>query len=336
MNFIGVDLHKKTITICVMNEARAVIFRKTISCANPALIRKAFAEWTPYQVVVEATASYEWFLQLVEADADRVVLAHPRKLRIIAESTRKSDKIDATVLATFLALDMIPESHRPSPRVRQHRALVRHRHHVQGRITSVKTKIRRILSDYNADRKDLFSQTGQEYMSTVKLLPADRFILDDLTEQMEQFCESLKKVEKQLAEFAKAAPIAERENREVLSTIPAVGTVTIDVVLSELGDPRRFGSQKKAVSYAGLDPGQRESAGKAKQLGVTKEGSPLLRWALVEAAWRLVFKTARWKAIYEKLEKRCGVKKAIVAVARRLLCTMMSMLGSGQQYRYAL
>jgi len=64
--------------------------------------------------VVEATASYEWFLRLVESSADRVVLAHPNKLRVIAESTRKSDKLDAQVLAEFLALDMISEAWRPT------------------------------------------------------------------------------------------------------------------------------------------------------------------------------------------------------------------------------
>jgi hypothetical protein len=60
--------------------------------------------------VIEATASYEWLWQLLEPLAQRLVLAHPKKLRIIAESTRQSDKLDAKVLAEFLALGMIPEA----------------------------------------------------------------------------------------------------------------------------------------------------------------------------------------------------------------------------------
>ena len=83
-----------------------------------------------YQLVVEATASYEWFVQLVEPTADRVVLAHPGHLRVIAQSKRKTDKLDAQTLAEFLALDQIPEAWRPTPRVRQHRTLVRHRQYV--------------------------------------------------------------------------------------------------------------------------------------------------------------------------------------------------------------
>ena len=77
-------------------------------------------------------------------------------------------------------------------------------------------------------------------------------------------------------------------DRVVLDSIPCVGPVTIDVVLAEVGDIRRFGSQRKATAYAGLAPGIRESAGKAKQLGITKQGSRLLRTILVETAWRLV------------------------------------------------
>ena len=74
------------------------------------------------QVTVEATSSYKWFVQLVESLAGREVLAHPKKLRVIAESTRKTDKLDAQVLAEFLSLDMIPQAHRPSPRLHEHRA----------------------------------------------------------------------------------------------------------------------------------------------------------------------------------------------------------------------
>jgi len=334
MNFIGVDLHKKTITLCVENEAREVLCRRTFQCIYEDLIRDFFAEQPSFQVAVEATASYEWFAQLVEPLADRIVVVHPKKLRIIAESTRKSDKVDATVLATFLALDMLPEAHRPSPRVRQHRALVRHRYHIQSRITSIKTKIRRILSNYNADRKSLFTVEGMKYLAKVELLDAERYIIDDLLQQLTTYQKSLLAMDKKLKEFAKQAPVAEKEARKVLQSIPTVGAVTVDVVLSELGDPRRFGSQKKAVSYAGLDPGQRESDGKGHQLRIGKNGSPLLRWALVEAAWRLVGKTCRWKSVYQKLRRKRGPKKAIVAVARRLLCVMMSMLAKGELYRF--
>ena len=338
MLYVGVDLHKHSISVCVVELAgreRKIVKRKRFRCEEEDLMADYFAALGEYQLVVEATASYEWFVQLVEPTADRVVLAHPGHLRVIAQSKRKTDKLDAQTLAEFLALDQIPEAWRPTLRVRQHRTLVRHRHYVQGRITSVKNKLRRVLSHYNADIKTLFSKSGQEYLATIELTAADRFTVDLLSEELDQHSERLKQVDKQLKTFAKQAPVAEQEARAVLDSMPCVGPVTIDVVLAEVGDIRRFGSQRKATAYAGLAPGIRESAGKAKQLGITKQGSRLLRTILVETAWRLVIKTRRWGALYEKLKARCGAKKAIVAVARRVWCVMVSILCSGQKYQPA-
>src|SRR5512135_3864517 len=164
MNFIGVDLHKKSITICVMDEKRKVLAWKTLACTQTDEIVEFCRQFRPFKVVVEATASYLWFVELVEPWAEKVVLANPKKLRVIAESTKKTDRLDAQVLAEFLARDMIPEAHRATPRQRQHRAWVRHRQYLQGRITAVKNKIRHVLGDYNADRKDLFTAAGLAHL----------------------------------------------------------------------------------------------------------------------------------------------------------------------------
>ena len=103
--------------------------------------------------------------------------------------------------------------------------------------------------------------------------------------------------------------------------------------MAELGDVDRFRSAKQVVAYAGLAPGRRESAGKVKDLGITKQGSGLLRWVLVEASWQLVRRSAYWREIYERLKRRRGGRRAIVAVARRLLGVLVALLRSGQEYR---
>jgi transposase len=96
-------------------------------------------------------------------------------------------------------------------------------------------------------------------------------------------------------------PIREREQRALLRTIPGVGFVTAEVILAELADITRFRSQCEVVAYAGLVPGQRESAGKTQELHLEKTGSKLLRTTMVEAAW-LVRHSPRWKGSYEKLK----------------------------------
>ena len=334
MLYVGIDLHKKTISICVVNKERRKLGEKRLFCSAPETIVEYLRKLGEFQAVVEATASYEWLVRLIEPLAQRVVLAHPKKLRVIAESTRKSDKIDARLLAEFLALDMIPQAYRPTPRQREHRVLVRHRCYVQRRIASIRTKMRRILSDSNADRPDLFTGEGLAYLAQVKLSAAERFAVEQLLAEWQFHQAQLKAAEAQLQEFSRQAPAAEAEARQVLRSIPGVGPVTSEVVLSELADARRFRSAKCAVAYAGLAPGQRESAGKKKDLHIERTGSKMLRWILVEAAWQLVRRTGRWRMTFERLSARLGRKKAIVAIARRLLGVMIALLKSGQRYQH--
>ena len=339
MKYVGIDLHKKTISGCVVVKERGkrkVSARKRLECRDEAGIKSWFSELGKFEVVVEATASYEWFVKLVEPLAQRVVLAHPKKLRIIAESKRKSDKLDAQVLAEFLASDEIPLAYRPCPRVREQRALVRWRNFIQRRITSVKNKLRHILAAYNADVPNLFTAEGREHLAAVQLSTADRFVSDQLLVELEQHQERLVTANRRLREFAASAPLAEREARAILDSIPNVGPVTTDVILAELGDWRRFHSQAEVASYAGLAPGFRESAGKAKQLGITKEGSRLLRWVMIEFAWRMVGASRKWGGHYHRLEARVGAKKAIVAIARRLLGMIFALLRTGRKYSLAL
>jgi transposase len=336
MKYVGVDLHKHLIVLCVVVLVAGrpkVVKRARFGCDESEAIIAFFRDLGPFQVVVEATAAYEWFFVLIENLANRLVLAHPKKLRVIAESTRKSDKIDAEVLAVFLALDMIPQAYRPTPRIRQHRVLVRHRCWSQRRITSLKCKVRNTLGHYNADIAELFTRKGQQYLATVPLSSADRFMVQTLQEQLDLFTRQLRETDRQLEQFAETAALAEREARALLATIPQIGPVTIDVVLSELGDWRRFRSQKAVTAFAGLDPGFRKSADKCLELHISKEGSCLLRWAMIQAAWRLVTRAPRWRQMFDRLHANTGSKKkAIVGVARHLLCMMFAMLQSSRPY----
>ena len=335
MKYVGIDLHKKTISVCVVNDKREVLDRKRFECSQTERIVAYFRQLGEFQMVVEATASYEWLFRLIEPFAQRAILAHPKKLRIIAESTRKSDQLDAQLLAEFLALDMIPRSYRPTPRQREHRRLVRHRDTLQRRITSVKNRVRRLLSDYNADIPGLFSKAGLAYLNRVKLSEADRFALDQLMAEYHFLRDQLRACDERLDAFARTAPAAEREARALLRSIPGVGRITTEVVLSELADVSRFRSQKQVVAYAGLAPGQRASAGKRREGPIEKAGSKRLRWVVTEAAWQLVRRTARWAMVYARLRVRLKPKKAIIAIARRLLCLMTAILKSGEPYRHA-
>jgi transposase len=333
VNHVGIDLHKKTIVLCVMDPHRKVTARRTFACDRVQAVREFVAALRPFRAVVEATASYHWLVELLEPLAEAVLLAHPKKLRVIAESAKKTDRLDAQVLAEFPALGLIPEAHRPAPRRREHRALVRHRQYLRGRVTAVRAEVRRVLADYNADRKDLFTAAGRAYLAAVRLNASDRFVVDQLRAEFAALRGRLKELAGRPRGLAAAAPTREAEARAVLRTIPGVGPVTVEVVVSERGDVRRFSSAEEACASAGLVPAVRQSGGKRRERELTKEGSPLLRGAPVEAAWRPVRHSRRWEVASQGIKRRRGAKKAVVAVARRLLGVMHAMLKANEPYR---
>jgi transposase len=334
MKYVGIDLHKKTIVICVVHKDRTVLERKKFLCADVKNITAWFAQLGAFQFVVEATATYEWLVQLLEPLAADWMLAHPGKMRVIAESTKKTDKLDAQTLAEFLALGLIPKAYRPNARQREHRKLVRHRAKCQQRISRLKCQIRQVAASYNADARALFQEDQLERLQQrPDLTAADRFLLSEYVGDYEQALQRLKAAKAELKRFGAGGSVVEQAQREILRSAPGVGEVVSEVVLAELGDGDRFHSLKDATAYAGLVPARRESDGKGKELGITKKGSALLRWAMVEAAWVAVAQSVRWRGVYEALKRRRQAKRAIIAVARRLLAVLVSMLKSGTKYR---
>ncbi len=337
MTYVGIDLHKKTIALCVVNKDRKVLDRQRFLCVNSKCIKAYFEQLGSFEFVVEATATYEWLVQLIEPLAESWVLAHPGKMRVIAESTKKTDKLDAQTLAEFLALGMIPKAYRPTARQREHRVLVRHRVQCRQRVSRLKCQIRNLAASYNADHPDLFDVDRLEELRQRKdLTGADRFVLEQRLKSYDEAVKRLSEAKAELKSFAAKGPQSEQKERAIVRTAPGVGETVCEVVLAELANADRFGSIKQATAYAGLVPAKRESDGKKKDLGITKQGSRLLRWAMVQAAWQAVRTSARWRMVYEQLKRRRGSKRAIIAVARRLLGVLTSMLKSGEKYRCSL
>ena len=335
MNSIGVDLHKKIITVCVMDAALCVLARKTLYCNQPTEITKFFRQFCPFRVVVEATASYQWFVELVEPLADAIQLANPKKLRVIAESTKKTDRLDAQVLAEFLAQGHDPPvvyAHaQAAPAPCPGATAAAHSGPNHGRAEQAPENPQRLQ---RRPSRPVFKPQRRQYTMSLALSDADRFVVDQLWDDYEHHDKQLSDLWNTLKKFANKATHREKEAREVLKTVPGVGPVTVEVVLSEVGDFGHFRNAKAVCRYAGLAPVVRQSGGKrAKDLGISKEGSGLLRWALVEASWRLIRTSPKWERVFERIKKRAGAKRAIVAVARKLLCVVYAMLRTMTPYR---
>ena len=332
MRFIGIDLHKRSMTVCVIDRVTGETFLKTLPTSQPDDIRAFFQGLVKFQAVMEATATYEWLWELLEPLAERIVLAHPKKVKVISESMRKSDKRDAYFLAWLLSQDAVPEAHRPTPRQRAYQQLVRHRVFLVRERTKVLVKVKNYFAARNINHGGLFRAVDPRKLAT-KLPPAECLCVQALVELHEKLQELIEKSEKELTKFRKAAPAAEKKAHDIVCSVPGVGYVTADVVLSTIGTVDRFPSVRKIASYSGLIPGLRTSDKTRKELPITKEGPRILRWALVEAAWRCIRTSRYWEDQFERIARRRGRKKAIVAVARRLIGVIFALLKKGESYR---
>jgi transposase len=333
MRFVGIDLHKRSLTVCTIDKKGGKTFGRRFRCCDEERIRAFFEGIRPFQAVIEASATYEWLWELLEPLADRLVLAHPKKIRIIADSMKKDDRHDAHFLAWLLAHDAVPEAYRPTPRQRQYQILVKHRHSLVQTRSRLRTQLRSLLANRNLDYRSLFTRSGTSYLEGLDLRPAERFRVQELLRSLENLETQIRDGEEELKRFRREAPATEQRQHAIVKSVPGIGDLIGDVVLATLGDIRRFPSLQKVTSYSGLVPGYRKSDQKKHELHITKEGPRILRWALVQGAWRAIQFSPHWRSIYERLSGRRGKKIAIIAVARRLLGVIYTLLTNDTMYK---
>ena len=261
-----------------------------------------------------------------------MILANPKKLRVIAESTKKTDRLDAQILTEFLVLDMIPRAYQPTPRQREHRTLVRHRRFLQSRISSVRSKVHHILSNYNADRKDLFSaQGGPAYFKEVPFGDADRFVINNCGPSGRRRRSARGRAEDSLRPSWPRRRRAKEERtcsgrprsgfRGKRGGIPRVA-------LSEAVPHRRGRGCLRGGGAGGA--AERGEVGQGYE--VTREAPDCCggRWWVGLAAGP---EQPEMGGEVAGLKERKGKERAIVAVARKLLCVLYAMLRTRTRYK---
>ncbi len=314
MRYIGIDLHKQSVVVAVDGSRGSRLASRSFSTENVGSIISFFGKQKPFAAVIEASCSYRWLYDLLSPLGD-VKLAHPLKLRAIVSGRAKTDKIDSAILAKLLRAGLIPEAYVPPRPYQDLRDLTRARARLSRHATEAKNEIHALLGRANcrAPYKSPFGPHGRKWVSRVDLGFAANRVKGELVRRLEHYESELDAMDSELEAVAEFYP-----EIESLLDIHGFGLFSALLITGEIGEPWRFPSGDKVAAYAGLTARVNQSGGHSYHGHITRQGSPWLRWILVQAAMHVRRRDRKMNNLYQRIRKRSSAKIARVAVARKL------------------
>jgi len=343
--YIGFDIDSNKTIACVVQKGKKDMYTtlKTDIGQMKNFLQKQRQDgeklYLTFEISGEAGYRYDSLIDLV----DDITVSNPTKMTWIYRTAKKTDRIDARKQAILLSIGEVPKVHIPSKEIRQWRVTIQHRRKIVNKITQVKNRIRALLkangfirpaqrgSWWKLSNRAWMRQFTEEIGITSEQLW--RMSLADMLDELELLESQLKRVTKYLDGY-----LENQAGGKLLMSIPGVGPRTAEAVLAYTDDIKRFGRSKQYCAYFGLTPKLDES-GSNRRLGhISKQGPSVVRWLIVEAAWRAIKKSPALRQFHEHvMSGQKGRKKiATVAVARKLLSIMRAMQTSGELFNEGL
>lgn len=331
--YCGIDLHARTMHLCVLDHAGNVVLDKNIA-ARPEAFLKAIAPFRADVVVgVECMYAWYWLADLCAAENIAFVLGHALYMKLIYGAKAKNDKIDAGKIARLLRGGNFPLAYVYPKGMRETRDLLRRRNYLVRQRSALFTHLQILNGQYNlppfpkklsfpANRAELKIPERFTDASVQQSAAVDLAIIDALDEQLGD-------LERYLTRTAKVDDV---QTYHRLQTIPGVGKVLALVLLYEIYDIRRFPSEGQFLSYARLVRCAHESAGKQLGSGGKKIGNAHLRWAFAEAACLFLRSSARAKKWQEKQLKKRSAGRVLAILAARLARAVYHLWRKGQAF----
>lgn len=314
--YVGIDLHKRSFSFGIMDK-----FGKRLGEGRLATTAGAVADFASrldkrYQVALEPLGNSYWFMDQLCPYAGSLHLANPHKVRLIAESRLKNDRIDAWILADLLRVGYLPEVYIPSQEVITWRRLIAHRIRLVRDRTRWRNRILNVLSreGLGVTVKDAFGKRGRAELDQLPLSRLARRFVDDMLVSHDLVGKQLESVEAEIAAVSDTDFVC-----RLLQTIDGVGPFTALAVRATVGEMSRFKSAKAFAAYTGLIPGYRHSAEKVHNGPITKQGSPMLRWVLLQGVNHFKRHTDYLQRLYARVCFRSSTAKARVAVAHAMV-----------------
>lgn len=316
MLYVGVDAHQARSMVTVVDETGRVLKRSRVA-STPSGLWAALGRYRrPMKAVLEASYGWGPMYDWLEELADEVVLAHPVKVRAIADARIKTDKIDSETLAHLLRADLIPVAYAPSKEVRAVKRVLRQRMFFVRVRTMVKNRIRSLLAQHAVklpEVSDLFGRAGRRWLEGLRLPEPDGSLLCEDVALLGVLEERIVATEVLIQKLASGD-----EAVGWLASLPGVGPFLSVLIRYEVDDMARFREAKRFTAYTGLVPSTYASGARMVHGRLTKQGNKWLRWAFVEAVSPAIRTSPSLRRYYARIKARRGAKDARVATARKL------------------
>jgi len=330
MYYTGIDLHRKTSFLTTIDSNGQIIKRANMANDERQILNFFQALNSQSKVVIESTANWYWLYDLLADAGFDVLISNPVKTKAIASARIKNDKVDSHMLAQLLRADLVATVHVSSRQTRQLKELLRHRRKLVGDSVRMKNRIHNILAKNNltVPASDLFGNKGLQFLAEAALPAYHRQQVQTYLNLYQILKEQVSILTEHIRQQAQNNAMA-----KLLMSIPGVGFITAMIMAAEIEDISRFPSYRHLGSYAGLVPCLDASADKQRIGHITKQGSPHLRTALVEAAQAAARTRSRLNIYFRRRIVRCGYRKAIVATAHKIIQYAYFILRDQQPYR---
>lgn len=330
--FIGIDVHKKSYSVVARCDKEVV--KKWTTAASPKelaqQLQKYFSGAVIHSVYEAGFSGFALHRELVKQGIKNIVV-HAASIEVAVNDRVKTDKRDAQKMAALLEAGRLKGNRIPSESEEQRRMLTRTRQQLVEERTAIKNKIRMKfhqlgLIEYDENRpmshklvKKLLSGTDSSEFRIV--IQAYWNIWQKLDEEIYKLAQAIK-------EQAKTDP-----HDATYRSAPGVGPLSARILANELGDMSQFNNERRLFSYTGLTPCEYSSGENIRRGHISRQGNSRLRGILVESAWRAIEKDRALGEFFERLYPRTGKKRAIVAVARKLIGRIRAAFHKGVNYQ---
>lgn len=336
---VGIDVHKNSYSVVsILNKT---VIKKDRLVASPTelvcYLKNHFKEAKINTAYEAGFSGFHLHRFLIQHKINNIVV-HPSSIEIASRERVKTDKRDALKIGTQLEAGRlhsiyIPAIERETKRMvtRLRLSLMKDRRRYANRMKALLFRFGLIVAYDDSVVSKKWIEQKLELLQK-KDLPDDfKYTMEEYAKQWLAISANIKEIDKRLSEQAKT----ESELDNIYQSVPGIGPKSARILANELGDMSQFNNEKKLFSFTGLTP-REYSSGDHRRLGsISRQGRPILRGVLVEAAWVAINRDESLNKIFVELSKRVGKKCAIVGIARRLVGRIRACVLKGEAYKSA-